>query len=115
VESDLTALLLTLCPRVSPDVAPTSTARPYVTYQAIGGATQRFVDGAAPTLRNTRVQINVWSSTRLEASQLIRQIEDALCAATAFTARPESEPVSSVDEDLGLRGAMQDFSIWAAR
>lgn len=115
MESDLTALLKGLCPRVYPDVAPISTVRPYVTYQAIGGRSLRWLNGQPADKRHTMVQINVWSDTRLGALQLVRSIEDALCGATVFNAQPDSEPVSEHEPDLDLYGSRQDFSIYSAR
>ena len=54
METDLTTLLLAICPRVFPDVAPLSTARPYITYQQIGGQSLRFVEGTAADKRHHR-------------------------------------------------------------
>lgn len=114
MESDLAALLQTLCPRVFPDIAPTTAQKPYVTYQGIGGRSLRYVDNTAADKRHHMVQVNVWATTRKEANQLSRAIEDALCAASVFTARPMSEAVADV-EDEDLRGNRQDFDIWAPR
>src|SRR5574343_1379892 len=75
MESDLSTLLKTICPRVYPDLAPVGTVTPYVTWQAIGGTAIRFGDGSAPDKRNTLMQINVWSKTRLEALTMIRSGE----------------------------------------
>jgi len=115
MESDLVALLKTLCPRVFPDVAPYETPTPYVTFQHIGGEPLRYVENTPTGIRHTMVQINVWSATRAEALTLIRAIEEALCASTAFTARPDSEPIGDVDGDTDRRGCLQDFSIWGPR
>jgi hypothetical protein len=48
---------------------------------------------------------------------LIRQIEDAMCASAAFTAKPEGEPLSQyeADHDPPLYGSVQRFSIYATR
>lgn len=115
MESSLFTLLSAVCPRVFPDVAPTSTAKPYVTFQAIGGETLRFLDNTAADKRNTKVQINVFAATRLESITLIRAIEDAMCASAAFIARPEAEPMHDYDADMLTYQAMQDFSIFASR
>lgn len=115
METNLYALLAGVCPRAFPDVAPTSTAKPYVTFQAIGGESLRFLDNSAADKRNTKVQINVFAATRLESITLIRAIEDALCASAAFIARPEAEPMHDYDLDMLTYQAMQDFSIHAAR
>lgn len=116
LEADLYAVLVTQCPRVFPDFAPLSTQRPYVTYQKIGGKALNFVDSASPSLRHTYLQLNVWADTRVAADALARDIEDALRAATAFTARPANE-IAAVfeDDEPNLRGARQDFDIWSPR
>lgn len=115
LETDLVALLLTQCARVFPDVAPLSTARPYITWQQVGGDAPTFVDNTLPSTRNALIQVNVWSTTRAEATALMLQVEAALIASTALQARPNSALIAAHDEDTDLRGCMQDFSIWAPR
>ena len=115
VETDLYNVLKLVCPRTFPDFAAVSTARPYVTWQQIGGTSLRFVDNTPFSKRESLMQVNVWSNTRLEAMTLARQIEDALCAATAFVAEPQGEPVSDFDADIPVYGCRQDFSIFATR
>lgn len=118
MESDLVALLQAQCPRVYADVAPISTARPYVTYQAIGGRPLRWLNGTPSDRRHTIVQVNVWADSRAGALELVRQIETALCdGAAPFIARPEGEPVSDVADDIvpARYGSIQDFSIYSLR
>ncbi len=50
LEAALAAVLETVCPRVFPDFAPTSTARPYITYQQIGGEAPVYVDNTVPNV-----------------------------------------------------------------
>lgn len=114
MEADLVTVLKTCCPRVYPDFAPAGAALPYVVYQHIGGIPQRYVDGGSG-LRHTMLQINSWATTRGDSLTLARAIETALCAATAFTAKPDSEPIGDLDDDTERRGSMQDFSVWSAR
>ena len=80
MEADLNTLLKAICPRVFPDVAPSGTALPYVTWQGLGGESLSFLDNTTGDKRNTLMQISVYSSTRLQALQLVRQIEDAMRA-----------------------------------
>lgn len=117
VEAELTTVLKTLCARVFPDVAPAGTARPYVTYSGIGGKPLRWLDNTAADKRHTIMQINVWSSTRLETMALIRSIEEALCASATMTVSPMGEPYSTYEEDAEppIYGANQDFSIYSTR
>ena len=117
MESDLTTLLKGLCPRVFPDFAPSGTAAPWITYQHIGGQPLRYADNTAADKRHTHLQVNVWHASRLDALQLMRQVEDALCATAVFVARPVSEPTSQAEEDMlpSMYGFLQDFEIWSQR
>ena len=115
MEADLTTLLKTLCPRVHPDVAPTTTTLPYVTYQAIGGRSLRWLDRSASDKRHTLLQINVWAGTRAAANALMRQIEDAMCASTDFTAWPNAEPISAHEDAPDVYGCIQDYTIYSER
>lgn len=115
MESDLATLLKGICARTYPDIAPEGTTTPYITWQGLGGESARFLDNAAADKRNTLMQINVWSKTRLEALTLIRQIEDAICASAAFVGRPQGEPMSTYEPDTLLYGCVQRFDIWSAR
>lgn len=115
MESDLVTVLKGVCPRVYPDVAPQNAAAPYVTFQHIGGTPMRYIDNAPANRRHSMLQVNTWAATRAEALSLCRAIEEALCAASAFTAHPDSEPIGDVDGDTDRRGCMQDFSVWSLR
>jgi len=119
MEADLTALLKALCPRVFPDFAPAGTPAPYITYQGIGGRPLRWLDGTAADKRQTLMQVNVWTASRLEALALIRQVEAAICdvGTAPFMGQPESEPISNAEEDLTppLYGCLQDFRIISTR
>lgn len=117
VEADLVAALKTVTAAVFADAAPSGTTGPWVTYQHIGGRSLRHVDNTASALRHSMVQVNVWAISRGQAMALIRQIEEALCAAAAFTARPMGEPIGDAALDIkpALYGALQDFEIWSTR
>lgn len=114
LEVDLNALLKTLCPRVYPDVGPEPLpARPYVTWQQVGGEVITFLDRTLPCKRNARMQINVWADTRLASNTLAMQIEDALRLSTAFQASPAGALVADHEPDLKLYGCRQDFTIFS--
>jgi hypothetical protein len=108
-------VLKTVATRVFPDFAPVSTARPYVTYQQIGGQAVNMLDRIVPNKRNATIQVNVWSDTRAEAMTLIQGIEDAIRATTVFQGEPVSAAMGDFDADVPVYGANQDFSIWADR
>lgn len=115
LESSLFTVLSGVCPRTFPDVAPTTTVRPYVTYQQIGGDAVNFVDRLVPSKRNARVQVNVWADTRASAVSTMQAIEDAIRMSNLFQAEPESAMTSDYDTDMLVYGSAQDFSIWADR
>lgn len=115
LESDLYTVLGAVCPRTFPDVAPTTTVRPYVTYQQIGGEAVTTLDRFVPNKRNARVQVNVWADTRASAVSTMQAIEDAIRMSVLFQGEPESAPTSDYDHDMMVYGSMQDFTIWADR
>lgn len=115
METDLVTLLKTICTRTFPDVAPELTAKPYITWQGVGGEPLRNLDNSASDKRHTLMQINVWSTTRLQSLTMIRQIEDALCGSALFIAKPQGEPLSTYEPDAPAYGSIQRFDIIAAR
>jgi hypothetical protein len=110
MEATLFNALKVICPRAYPDIAPTSTVRPYVTFQQIGGDVLNPLDNSAPGKRNAVMQINVWSNTRAEAVALMDQIEDSL--RTALVARPEAAKFNDYDNDMLVYSSQQEFRYW---
>lgn len=97
--------------RVFDDVAPVNTPTPYCTYQQVGGSPINLLEGQPASKKNARIQINVWSKTRSEATTLIRRIEDMMVQAPLL-ATTLGGAISQHDEVSNYRGAMQDFSFW---
>lgn len=115
LESRLVAVLKEFTPRTFTDFAPTSTARPYITFQQIGGQVVRQLANEVPSVENAEVQINVWADTRSDAKSLILQIEAALITGATMRARPLAASVSDFDADMERFCSRQDFSIWCDR
>lgn len=116
VEADLfTALRGLVSDRVYPDVGPEGVARPYITYQQVGGNAFVYVEGTLPNTKNGRIQFDVWADTRMAASALALQVESALVAIPALQVEPLGAYVSTREPDTGLYGTMQDFSITSTR
>ena len=115
LETDLVLVLQSICPRVIVGVAPVDTIQPYITWQHAGGPSLRYMDNTAVDKRKPEIQVNAWASTPLQAFTLMQQVEAALCAATAFTAVPLSEPVGAYDDADIASGYLQTFSILGDR
>lgn len=101
--------------RVFPDVAPQGTARPFVTYQLVGGAPENYLSGDAPDKQQVRMQVNCWASQeqgRHVVSELAMLVEDAMRSATHLQVEVISGRVSTYDEDTNMCGTMQDFSMY---
>lgn len=94
--------------KVHPDVAPTGAAKPYVTYQAVGGQDVNGLEGPAD-LQNQRVQITVWSVSRPATVDTMAVARAALVAAGGI---PIGAAVSQYEADTKLYGSRLDFSIW---
>lgn len=112
MEKTLVKALATLFgDRVFPDVAPMDTEKPFCIYQQVGGTVVDYLEAVPADRKNARMQITVWADTREEAMNLIRAVEDILVQ-KPFCATPVLGAQSTWDDDTGMRGAMQDFSIW---
>lgn len=113
IESSIFDALKTLVSnRVYPDIAPENAVRPYITYQQVGGEGVNFVDSTTPSLKNARMQINVWADTRAAAATLAGQVETAIRGATTLRPKILGAPVAMFDLETKLRGTRQDFSVW---
>lgn len=116
IEASVYSLLSPLVgARVYPDIAPNGAERPFITYQQIGGQALNPLSNAPPGKHNALMQINVWADTRLQASTLALEVEDAMRTADQFAARPQMAFISTYEPDTKLYGAIQDFSIWSDR
>lgn len=98
--------------RVYPDYAPEGAALPYITYAQVGGEAVNFLAQTDPAKGNARMQINVWANTRMAASDLALQVEQAMRANAALQTTVLGAMVATSDAELDLRGTRQDFSIW---
>ena len=98
--------------RIFPDIAELNTAKPYITYQAVGGEPMNFLSGDRPSKQRVRIQVNVWSERRIEASEIGMLVEDAQRSATALQVEVASGRVATYDEETNLRGTMQDFTLF---
>jgi hypothetical protein len=96
--------------RVYPDVAPAGVARPYITYQAVGGHSPNYLSNTVD-LQNARMQVNVWADTRSIANSLMQNVIAALTG-QLIKAVTIGAPVSSYEPDTKLYGSRSDFSIW---
>jgi hypothetical protein len=116
IETDIRAAILSAAPnRVFPDVAPSpiladSNPDPFVVYQVIGGIGRRRIE-SADSLKMYRVQFSCYAKTRILCSNLAILVESGLNSATSFKAVALNEPISTYEDEVGLYGCMQDFSI----
>ena len=106
------ALRALVADRVYPDFAPEGAARPYITYQQLGGFPVNFMDAAEPSQRNARFRVNAWTDTRAQAAATAVLIERALRAAPALQTTVATNAVALADPETRLRGTSQDFSFW---
>ncbi|MDH4425069.1 MAG: DUF3168 domain-containing protein [Acidovorax sp.] len=109
------ALRSLVADRVYPDVAPAGAALPRIVYQQVGGRSMQYSEGNLATSENARMQLVCWATTREAATTLAKQAEDALLAAAGCTVEPLGQRIARFEEDTGLRGAQQDFSITSPR
>ena len=100
--------------KVFADVAKPGTAAPWAVYQQIGGKSPTSLDQKLINKRNGVFQISTWAATRLEATAKALQIEQAIMD-SELQVVPQGSLRAAYEEDTGLHGCMQDFSIWGDR
>lgn len=99
--------------RVYRDVAPENEKRlPRITFQQVGGAPINTLSGDKPSKKNARMQINCWHSRRDDAMALARQVEDTMRTVTTLAPTVLGAPIAVYEQETGLYGAIQDFSVW---
>lgn len=85
---------------------------PYATYFRAGGrVVTTLAKEEVPGLQHAHIQINIWASTILGASMLIREVDIAVRSSGLFQGNPLSSP-SNIPSDDDAFGLTQDFGIW---
>ena len=97
--------------RIHADVTPDKPVFPCVVFQQVGGDVLNPLECVVPDKDHARVQVWVWSKTRLEASSVARQARVALVEGD-LKAYAYSAPVSEYNDALKLYGARCDYGIW---
>jgi hypothetical protein len=113
LEASLKALLGPLVSgRCWPDVMKDGNSTfPCIVYQQVGGIAREYLDKTLPATDHARVQVWVWSKTRLEASTIARSARVALVG-SSLTVETYGAPVSEHNDDLKLYGSRTDYGIW---
>lgn len=117
IEADVHAAIAAVCPRVHAVLAPLGAMRPYVTVQNVGGRPTYWLDRTPSDKRVLRLFVKSWANSKAEAMAMARQIEVAMMAATAFTARVDSELLDDVETDIEpwLFSELQEFVVIGPR
>ena len=109
VEQTLYSLLTTVCPDVFADFAEEPMpSGDFVVYQQITGDVINPIANDVPDLRNSRMQITVWSKSRIRANSLSRQIEDVLRTTELEGLHHDILPHPRRMSDSALAGAAPD-------
>jgi hypothetical protein len=108
IHAALTALVAGRC---YPDVAPNGAGRPYIVFQQVGGTATNFIEGTMPSLRNARIQVSCWATTRVAAANLARSAEEAMVTNTTVRAFVIGAMVADYEAETLLYGTRQDFSL----
>lgn len=98
--------------RVYPKVGPVGVARPYITYQRVGGQSINFLDPTLPSKRNARYRLRVWGDTAEQVDAMALMVETTLRLSPILQATVLGEPVDEYEVDTKLHGTHQDFSLW---
>jgi len=110
LDQALTAALKAHAGRVSPAPAPSGTARPYVTYQRVGGVRHATLNSGIGAPRAT-FQVDVWADTKGEARILADALIDTLPG--LLKVGDVSDNPDDYEADTKLHRAGFDIAIWA--
>ena len=111
IQAVVTALQGAFGSSVFAQVAPDQTAGPYAVFTRVSTTPGTTLESGSP-LRNTRLQVDVYSKTYAEVISLSAQAETAILAlaypigAIAISASDDFEP------DVKLHRIINEFSIW---
>lgn len=112
IEADIrTALGSLVSNRVYPDVTPDSPVFPLIVYQQVGGDVAEYLEAKVADKSHARMQVLVWSKTRLEASEIAHDARVALVEGS-LKATTYGAPVSLYEPELKLYGSRTDFGVW---
>lgn len=100
--------------RCTPDITDDNPVYPLIVYQGVGGQVVEFIDQTTADEDNARVQVWVWTRSRLETSALARASRDALLSSD-LKVKTLGAAVWATNDVLKLYGARTDFSIWYPR
>ena len=90
------------------DFAPDNAAAPFAVLQRVGGAGGLYLGGVGAY--QIRFQLSVWADTRVQAADISRRAENALCTLPRVCA--DGAGLADYDADTGLRGLRQDFLVF---
>lgn len=112
LEADLKSLWSSLVAgRFYADVSPDVPAYPLLIWQQVGGRAGWYVENRMPDHKHCRIQLHTWAKTRLQANQIARAAEKALCE-SGMVAQPYGAITALYEDELKLYGCRQDFGIW---
>lgn len=109
LDQRLVAALKTLHPRVSPAPAKLGTARPYVTYQRVGGKRHSTLNSGSGAPQAT-FQVDVWADSLSDARTLADTLLDGLPA--LLKVGDVSDNPDDYEESTKLHRASFDVTVW---
>lgn len=86
----------------------------FIIWTLVGGQEAEYVDQTIGSHANARVQIQVVSSSKIQARSLVEQVRDRLLA-SVYTVGVYGSPLGTYDAARKLTGRMQQFGIWYPR
>jgi hypothetical protein len=95
--------------RIYPQVAPDGVVRPFIVYQRINTNTENVLSGSTG-LRNTRLQVDVFATTYVQAQQITTAIENLMGSWSTPNVCVVSQDF--YEDEVKLYRVMTDFSIW---
>ena len=98
--------------RCYPDTTPDPPLTyPLIIYQQVGGDVAEFLEGTMADKDNARLQVVVWSKTRIEANSIARLARVAIVTGS-MKGVTFGAPVWLYEDELKLYGSRTQYGVW---
>ena len=99
--------------KVYPLAAPDQTLAPFITYQRISAISENVLDGSAVNLVNTRLQIDIYSTTYAQAAAIFAEVDALMSSGFAQITSIQNQDL--YEGAVDLYRVLAEYSIWHSR
>ena len=96
--------------KVYPMAAPDQTQAPFITYQRVSAVSENVMDGSNLALINTRLQVDIFSTTYAQAQSIFTALDLVLMGGFPQVTSIQNQDIYEAEVDLYR--VLAEYSIW---